>query len=147
MGLRQVELWWSKCPPIGRYVAILTLVGAVAGYPVLLWMDPLCIFSSPFAINKATNPFSVILVCLALGVLVGGTFIFGMLWCVRICPLSGLQDMLYARPQGAVDQNGGECARRAEILSRAPRVLRRRRLAQLLAVWRSRAGRGPLSQK
>ena len=72
------------------------LVGAVAGYPVLLWMDPLCIFSSPFAVNKATNPISVILVCLGLGVLVAATLVFGMLWCVRICPLSGLQDMLFA---------------------------------------------------
>ena len=95
LGLRKAS-FWSKCPPIGRYVAILTLAGSVVGYPVLLWMDPLCIFSSPFALNKATNPFSVILVCLGLGVLVGGTFIFGMLWCVRICPLSGLQDMLFA---------------------------------------------------
>ena len=95
IGLRKAS-FWSKCPPIGRYVAILTLAGSVVGYPVLLWMDPLCIFSSPFAVNKATNPFSVILVCLGLGVLVGGTFIFGMLWCVRICPLSGLQDMLFA---------------------------------------------------
>lgn len=94
LGLRKAS-FWSKCPPIGRYVAILTLVGSVVGYPVLLWMDPLCIFSSPFALNKATNPFSVFLVCLGLGVLVGGTFIFGMLWCVRICPLSGLQDMLF----------------------------------------------------
>jgi ferredoxin-type protein NapF len=94
-GLRRTR-WWSKCPPVGRYVAILTLVGAVAGYPVLLWMDPLCIFSSPFALNKATNPVSVILVCLGLGVLVGATFVVGMLWCVRICPLSGLQDMLFA---------------------------------------------------
>ncbi len=95
LGLRKAS-FWSKCPPIGRYVAILTLAGSVIGYPVLLWMDPLCIFSSPFALDKATNPFSVILVCLGLGVLVGGTFIFGMLWCVRICPLSGLQDMLFA---------------------------------------------------
>jgi len=95
VGLRKAS-WWGKCPPIGRYVAILTLVGSVLGYPVLLWMDPLCIFSSPFAVNKATNPFSVILVCLGLGVLVGATFLFGMLWCVRICPLSGLQDMLFA---------------------------------------------------
>jgi len=94
-GLRKTS-WWSKCPPIGRYVAILTIVGSIAGYPVLLWMDPLCIFSSPFAMNKATNPISVILVCLGLGVLVGATFVFGMLWCVRICPLSGLQDMLFA---------------------------------------------------
>jgi len=95
VGLRKAS-WWSKCPPIGRYVAILTIVGSVLGYPVLLWMDPLCIFSSPFAVNKATNPFSMILVCLGLGVLVGATFVFGMLWCVRICPLSGLQDMLFA---------------------------------------------------
>jgi len=95
MGLRKSR-WWSKCPPVGRYLAILTLVGAVAGYPVLLWMDPLCIFSSPFAVNKTTNPISVFLVCLGLGGLVGATLIFGMLWCVRLCPLSGLQDMLFS---------------------------------------------------
>ena len=95
IGLRKVP-WWSKCPPVGRSVAILTIAGAVVGYPVLLWMDPLCIFSSPFALNKATNPMSALLVCLGLGVLLGATFVFGMLWCVRICPLSGLQDMLFA---------------------------------------------------
>ena len=94
-GLRRSR-WWSKCPPVGKYVAILTLIGAVAGYPVLLWMDPLCIFSSPFAVNKATNTMSVVLVCLGLGVLVAATLVFGMLWCVRICPLSGLQDMLFS---------------------------------------------------
>jgi len=95
IGLRRTR-WWSKLPPVGRYVAILTLVGALFGYPVLMWMDPLCIFSSPFAMNRATNPVSVILVSLGLGVLVGATFVFGMAWCVRICPLSGFQDMLFA---------------------------------------------------
>lgn len=95
IGLRRTR-WWRKLPPVGRYVAILTLLGAVFGYPVLMWMDPLCIFSSPFAMNKATNPMSVILVSLGLGVLVGATFVFGMAWCVRICPLSGFQDMLFA---------------------------------------------------
>jgi ferredoxin-type protein NapF len=94
IGLRKSR-WWGKVPPVGRYVAILTIVGSIFGYPVLMWMDPLCIFSSPFAMNKATNPYSVILVSLGLGTLVGATFLFGMLWCVRICPLSGLQDMLY----------------------------------------------------
>jgi ferredoxin-type protein NapF len=94
IGLRK-NRWWSKVPPIGRYVAILTIVGSIVGYPVLMWMDPLCIFSSPFAMDKATNPYSVALVSLGLGTLVGATFLFGMLWCVRICPLSGLQDMLY----------------------------------------------------
>ncbi len=94
-GLRKTR-WWSQWPPVGRYVAILTLAGALVGYPVLLWMDPLCIFSSPFAVNRATNTVSVVLVSLGLGVLVGATFVLGMAWCVRICPLSGLQDMLFA---------------------------------------------------
>jgi len=109
VGMRRTR-WWGKAPPIGKYVAILTIVGAIVGYPVLLWMDPLCIFSSPFAINRATNPVSVFLVCLGLGVLVGATFVFGMLWCVRICPLSGLQDMLFAMRKALWTRMSGSSA-------------------------------------
>ena len=135
-GLRKTS-WWSKCPPIGRYVAILTLVGAAFGYPVLLWMDPLCIFSSPFAVNKATNPVSVILVCLGLGVLVGATFVFGMLWCVRICPLSGLQDMLFAARKALWTKLTARASPRFRV---ARRVLFAGGAAALLAVWARRAG-------
>src|SRR5580692_11310165 len=42
LGLRKSSMW-TKVPAVGRYVALLTLAGAVTGYPVLLWMDPLCI--------------------------------------------------------------------------------------------------------
>jgi ferredoxin len=104
--------WWGKVPPIGRYVAILTIIGSVVGYPVLLWMDPLCIFSSPFAVNKATNPYSVFLVALGLGTLVGATFLFGMLWCVRICPLSGFQDMLYLSRRALWSRLSGSVSKR-----------------------------------
>ena len=135
-GLRKTS-WWSKCPPIGRYVAILTLVGAAFGYPVLLWMDPLCIFSSPFAVNKATNPVSVILVCLGLGVLVGATFVFGMLWCVRICPLSGLQDMLFAARKALWTKLTARASPRFRV---ARRVFFAGGAAALLAVWARRAG-------
>ena len=135
-GLRKTS-WWSKCPPIGRYVAILTLVGAAFGYPVLLWMDPLCIFSSPFAVNKATNPVSVILVCLGLGVLVGATFVLGMLWCVRICPLSGLQDMLFAARKALWTKLTARASPRFRV---ARRVFFAGGAAALLAVWARRAG-------
>jgi ferredoxin-type protein NapF len=135
-GLRKTS-WWSKCPPIGRYVAILTLVGAAFGYPVLLWMDPLCIFSSPFAVNKATNPVSVILVCLGLGVLVGATFVFGMLWCVRICPLSGLQDTLFAARKALWTKLTARASPRFRV---ARRVFFAGGAAALLAVWARRAG-------
>jgi ferredoxin len=136
-GLRKTS-WWSKCPPVGRYVAILTLVSAVAGYPVLLWMDPLCIFSSPFAINKATNPISVILVCLGLGVLVGATFIVGMLWCVRICPLSGVQDMLFAIRKAL--WNRLTVSASSQKFRAARRALFAGAGGSLLALWARRVG-------
>ncbi|MGA9882614.1 MAG: 4Fe-4S dicluster domain-containing protein [Candidatus Acidiferrales bacterium] len=118
IGLRR-NRWWGKVPPVGRYVAILTLAGSVVGYPVLLWMDPLCIFSSPFAMNKATNPYSVVLVSLGLGTLVGATFLFGMLWCVRICPLSGLQDMLYLSRKAVWARLTGKAPKRSLAFSKA----------------------------
>jgi len=136
-GLRKAS-WWSKCPPVGRYVAILTLVSAVAGYPVLLWMDPLCIFSSPFAVNKATNTISVILVSLGLGTLMAATLVFGMLWCVRICPLSGMQDMLFSMRKTLWTRLT------ASALSQKFRAARRVFFAgsagALLAVWARRTG-------
>jgi ferredoxin-type protein NapF len=137
IGLRKASLW-SKCPPVGRYVAILTLVGAVFGYPVLLWMDPLCIFSSPFAMNRATNPISVFLVCLGLGVLVGATFVFGMLWCVRICPLSGLQDMLFAMRKALWTRMTASAS--AQKFHVARRVFFAGAGGAVLALWARRVG-------
>jgi ferredoxin-type protein NapF len=136
-GMRK-NRWWSKCPPVGRYVAILTIVGAIVGYPVLLWMDPLCIFTSPFALTKATNAYSVILVCLGLGVLVGATFVIGMLWCVRICPLSGLQDMLYLSRKALWTRITASSS--ARKIDSARRVFFAGVAGALLALWARRAG-------
>jgi ferredoxin-type protein NapF len=137
IGLRKAR-WWSKCPPVGKYVAILTLVGAVAGYPVLLWMDPLCIFSSPFAVNKATNTVSVILVSLGLGTLVAATLVFGMLWCVRICPLSGFQDMLFATRKAMWTKLAASAPSQKFRVAR--RVFFAGSAGALLAVWARRLG-------
>lgn len=137
IGLRK-NRWWGKVPPIGRYVAILTIAGAVVGYPVLLWMDPLCIFSSPFAVTKATNPVSVFLVCLGLGTLVGATFVFGMLWCVRICPLSGLQDMLFLTRKALWTKMGASAS--ARKFQTARRVFFAGGAGALLALWARRVG-------
>jgi ferredoxin-type protein NapF len=137
MGLRKSR-WWSKSPPVGKYVAILTLAGAVAGYPVLLWMDPLCIFSSIFAVNKATNAISVILVSLGLGVLVAGTLVFGMLWCVRICPLSGMQDMLFSMRKALWTKLIASAP--SQKFRAARRVFFAGSAGALLAVWARRTG-------
>ncbi len=90
----QKTSWWKRCPPLGQYVAIGTLLGAAVGYPVLLWMDPLSIFSSVFAVRAAVNFTSGILAGLLLSVLILLSLTSGMIWCARLCPLGGTLDLL-----------------------------------------------------
>jgi ferredoxin-type protein NapF len=95
IGLKKLS-WWKRCPPVGQYAAALTLAGALIGYPVLLWMDPMALFSSPFAIAVASDVVSGMLAGILLGILFPMTLMLGGIWCGRLCPLGGFQDQLAA---------------------------------------------------
>ena len=86
--------WWARCPHVGRYAAILTVAGSVVGYPLLLWMDPLAVFSSSFAIRTAGSVLSGVLAALGLFILISLSFASGPVWCSRLCPLGGTLDLL-----------------------------------------------------
>jgi len=58
----------ARVPPFGQWIVLLTLAGALVGYPLLLWLDPMLV--------------------LLLGVL------WPFVWCRRICPLGATQDLL-----------------------------------------------------
>lgn len=77
----------AKRLSVGRWIVLLTLAGACMGYPVLLWLDPLAIFSGAFgfAAWPAVLP---LLVILAL------SFMWPHIWCGGICPLGAFQEML-----------------------------------------------------
>lgn len=72
----------------------MTAAGALVGYPVLLWMEPIAIFSTPFAIRGAADFLSGAVAGLCLIVLIPATFLMGMVWCSRVCLLGGAQDLL-----------------------------------------------------
>jgi ferredoxin-type protein NapF len=91
-GLQKTS-WWKKCPPLGLYAALLTVFAAAVGYPLLLWMDPLAIFSNAFSICGTGNFLDGVLACIGLGILLLVSLVTGALWCARICPLGGLQDL------------------------------------------------------
>lgn len=95
IGFRKSS-WWRCFPAIGRYAALVTLAGAVIGYPVLLWMDPLSIFSSTFGLRSADTAVAGILAGLGLAILALLSLTSGQIWCARICPLGGSQDLLAA---------------------------------------------------
>ena len=95
IGLRK-KSWWARCPSIGRYIALLTAAGAVVGYPLFLWMDPLAFFNSAFSVYTAMNSLSAVFSLAGLTVLLLIAMTSGDLWCARICPLGGTQDLLAA---------------------------------------------------
>ena len=57
--------WWKGCPPIGRYIVLITAAGAVLGYPLFLWMDPLAFLNNAFSIYNATGVPSGIVLAVA----------------------------------------------------------------------------------
>lgn len=83
-----------KLPSFGQWIALLTLGGAVLGYPFLLWLDPLAMFSSMLGIRHVKTIPGIgwsgmgIVAILALSVVWPG------IWCARLCPLGAFQDLL-----------------------------------------------------
>ena len=75
----------------GRWIVLLTLAGACLGYPLLLWVDPLAIFSGAFGIAGSRAGWLVVLPLLLVLTM---SFVWPHLWCSRTCPLGAFQDML-----------------------------------------------------
>lgn len=95
VGFGRRATWWRRCLPLGQYAALLTLGGAVLGYPVLAWMDPLAFLSSASG-AWAGNAISGILAGAGLAFMLVTALLCGPIWCGRLCPLGGMQDIFAA---------------------------------------------------
>lgn len=91
-----------KLPRLGAWLALLSLAGAIAGFPFFLLLDPVSVFHSFFSFFTAslTLPLAISLSGLPLLLLL--SYFFPNLWCAKLCPLGGLQDLMSdAGKQGA----------------------------------------------
>jgi ferredoxin-type protein NapF len=94
VGLKRV-IWWSRRRfQLGPLLVFATVAGAIVGYPIFLWMDPLAIFSSVLALRIAGRLMAGILAALLLCLVIILSVTSGALWCARICPLGATQDLL-----------------------------------------------------
>lgn len=86
---------FSRYPFLGRWLAFVALGGALFGFPVVLWLDPLSLFNS--AVRAFHPPFALLswLPAVGLGVLGLLSIWRPGLWCYRCCPLGALQDWLH----------------------------------------------------
>jgi MauM/NapG family ferredoxin protein len=80
---------------LGRWIVWITFGGALLGYPFLLWLDPLAIFTNvPFLIQHSSRlgmwlPATGFLAIILL------SMIWPRAWCERMCPLGAFQDLLF----------------------------------------------------
>jgi ferredoxin len=88
------RIWWKRSPLIGKYIVLLTAAGAIFGYPLFLWMDPLGFLNNAFSVYNATDVLSAIVSLSGILVLLLLTLTSGDFWCARICPLGATQDLL-----------------------------------------------------
>jgi ferredoxin-type protein NapF len=89
-----VRIWWKRSPPIGKYIVLLTAAGAILGYPLFLWMDPLAFLNNAFSVYNATDVPSAMVSLAGIVALLLLTLSSGDFWCARICPLGATQDLL-----------------------------------------------------
>lgn len=94
-------------PATGRILALASLGGAVAGYPLFLWADPLALFSGFFNIQQASAAGLVIVMLISVA--------SPGLWCSRICPLGGTQDLLARLRPNSTKEPGNEAVRQRRI--------------------------------
>jgi ferredoxin-type protein NapF len=86
-----------RCPrvlPIGQWIVLLTLGGAVLGYPLFLWLDPLAMFSDLLGIGYVQTVPGIGWGAMGMMAVLALSLVWPGIWCARLCPLGAFQDLL-----------------------------------------------------
>lgn len=81
-------------PHLSHWVLLLTIGGAIAGYPLLLWLDPLSVFNGFFCLWTRPVIKTGNFMGLGLLLIIGLSLWRPNAWCYRICPLGFIQELL-----------------------------------------------------
>ena len=90
-----VKYGYRKIPPLGQWLMLATLGGAIIGWPLFIWLDPLSIFTA--SLNASRWPLDAVAIgsLSVMAAIVVMSLIFPKLWCFKLCPLGGMQEMLF----------------------------------------------------
>ena len=83
-----------RIAPVGQWVLWSTVGGALVGYPVLVWLDPLALYSGSFTIVNGSTSGAAWWSWVGLATVLIASAVWPGLWCARICPLGAMQDYL-----------------------------------------------------
>lgn len=107
--------WIAKLPALGRWFFWIAVGGGVVGYPFFLWLDPLVLFNASVgAIHVRMNTLDYFWAAVV-PLFILTAMLFPGLWCAKLCPLGGAQDVVAELRHGMVALMG--CIRRRGSVS------------------------------
>jgi len=83
-----------RVPHLGKGLAVLIAASALAGYPVLIWTDPLCLFTGFFAAWRQPLTWAAGTTAIGFALVLLLSLLVPNVWCHRLCPLGGLEEWL-----------------------------------------------------
>ena len=103
-GATRVGLRLGRRPPriapIGPWIVWGTLAGACLGYPVLVWLDPIALYSASFSVLEVPASATAWWSAIGMAAVLLISAAWPGTWCARVCPLGAMQDILGSVPQG-----------------------------------------------
>lgn len=91
----------KNVPPVGKWLALSSLVAGLAGIPLFMWLDPMNIVNGFFVNFSQGFAFPILLSFLVLPLVLALNIPFPGIWCAKLCPLGGLQDEI-STAKGAI---------------------------------------------
>jgi ferredoxin len=85
---------FAKWPHLGRWLCLLLLGSAAAGYPLFIWLDPLSIFNGFFSAWRMPLTGASFVLATGFPLVLLLSWVAPQAWCHRVCPLGALQDLL-----------------------------------------------------
>jgi MauM/NapG family ferredoxin protein len=91
---RRLKRKGCRTMSIGRWLFTLTLGGAVLGFPLFLWCDPLALFAGLFLLIERNQLLAGSVSALLVALLLIFSLLWPHIWCRGLCPLGACQDLL-----------------------------------------------------
>ena len=84
----------QRTPMFSKVLLLIIAVTTACGYPLLIWLDPLCIFNGFFSSFRAPFTVTAAMTGIAFCVVLLISILAPNVWCHRICPLGRLQECM-----------------------------------------------------
>ena len=113
-----------RVPALNKALALVIAVTAACGYPLLIWLDPLCIFNGFFAVWREPFTWTAAVTGIGFVTVLVISLVAPNAWCHRLCPLGGLQEFVMnlgrriRQPNKAADTTPDASALTASAASR-----------------------------